>query len=182
MDHLSIGRPDILGASLGGSWLQTFGARHPDRVGTVILANTFADSDELASHPLFLAPVLRAATGAAIKAQWLERLEARPADELRDVQIDLLRAGQDGDLLKARLLAAGTAPPSPVLPQPAARIAIIDCADDPLLPARTRQAVVARYPGARHLALQTGGHYPQVTQAERYNAFLIATLGGEAPR
>ena len=51
-------------------------------------------------------------------------------------------------------------------------IAVLDCADDPILTARTRDAVAARYPTARRLTLPKGGHYPYVTRAKEYNRFI----------
>ena len=55
-------------------------------------------------------------------------------------------------------------------------IAVLDCADDPILTARTRDAVAARYPSAWRLTLPAGGHYPHVTQAREYNRFVESVV------
>ena len=67
------------------------------------------------------------------RAEWLARLEARKPDELRDVQVAILRKGQAGESLRRRLLAAATTP-SP-LPMICGRFPVfmIDCEDDPIL-------------------------------------------------
>ncbi len=174
LDVLELERASLLGSSLAGYWLQTFGVCHPGRVAAMILANTFCDSSELREHPLFSIPMLRAVAGDALKSEWLGRLEARGPDELRDIQIQLLRDGQAGEAL--RLLAAAAAAPAPTMPHGRFPIAVLDCEDDPILSARTRAAVADLYPAARRLTVPTGGHYPHVTQAATYNRFVGSVL------
>ena len=178
LDGLGLGRACLLGSSLAGYWLQVFGARHPARVAAMVLANTFCDAGELRQHPLFSISVLESTPGETLKAEWLARLEARAPDELRDVQVELLRDGQTGEALRFRLLAAASALPAPVMPAGRFGIAVLDCADDPILTAQTRDAVAARYPKARRLTLPTGGHYPYVTQARKYNQFVESVVAG----
>ncbi len=178
LDALGLGPACLLGSSLAGNWLQAFGARHPGRVAALVLANTFCDSLDLREHPLFSVPMLRAVAGDVLKAEWLARLESREPDELRDMQIQLLRDGQAGESLRRRLLAAATAPPAPAMPHRQFPVAAIDCEDDPILSARTRAAVAGRYPTARRLTLPAGGHYPHVTQAGAYNSFVESVLPG----
>ena len=178
LDGLDLDRACLLGSSLAGYWLQVFGARHAARVAAMVLANTFCDAGELRQHPLFSIPVLESTPGEALKAEWLTRLEARVSDELRNVQIELLRDGQAGESLRLRLLAAASAPPTPVMPDGRFTVAVLDCADDPILTAQTRDAVAARYPTARRLTLPTGGHYPYVTRAREYNQFVESVIAG----
>ena len=174
LDELELRRVTLLGSSLAGYWLQGFGARYPARVAAMVLGNTFCDAEDLRQHALFSIPVLSRITGDALKAEWLARLEARAPDELRDVQLMLLREGQTGESLRKRLLAAATALPAPAMPAGEFPIGIIDCADDPILTARTRDAVAASYPAAQRLTLPTGGHYPYVTRARDYTQFIEA--------
>lgn len=176
MEGLGLDRACLLGSSLGGYWLQAFGARHPTRVAAVVLASTFCDAEELKQHPLFSVPMLGSVPGETLKAEWLARLEARAPEELRDVQIVLLRDGQPGESLRQRLLAAASARPAPLMAGGQFPIAVLDCADDPILTARTRDAVAARYPSARRLTLPAGGHYPHVTQAREYNRFVESVV------
>jgi maspardin len=116
IDVLNIGRVNLLGCSLAGYWLQTFGSRHPGRIKSLTLANAFRGSGDLRHHPLFSIPKLQAVHCHSLKAEWLARLEAREPDHLRDVQIELLRYGQTGESLRGRLLAAATAPLAPLMP------------------------------------------------------------------
>ena len=170
LDQLRVRHATVLGASLAGYWIQYISEW--GRIERIILASTFCDSSELGTHPLFDVQALRNQTGAEVKSAWMERLSAQPSSRLRDIQLVLLRDGQDGELLRKRLLAAATAAPAPLMPIEQTRIGIISCDDDPLLFEQTRRALLARYPAAHQLCLPSGGHYPHVTQFEFYNDFL----------
>lgn len=172
LDALAIDRGVLLGSSLAGYWLQIFGARHPDRIDALILANSFRTSTALREHPLFSIPTLSAIDGEELKQQWLARLEGREPDELRDVQISLLRHGQTGASLRHRLLSAATAPPVPRIPRGLFPLFLLDCEDDPILTASIRTELASFYPEAERLTLPIGGHYPYIAQADTYNRFL----------
>lgn len=176
LDALQLERASVLGSSLAGYWLQYFGVRHPERVDAMILANSFCEADELRQHPLFAVPILRGIDGDALKNEWLVRLGERESDELRDVQIALLQEGQEGELLRRRLLAAATATSAPLIERGHFPLFILDCKDDPLLPARTRDALAQRYPDAILLSMPQGGHYPAVTRHETYNGFVRSAV------
>ncbi|CAH0357041.1 Putative aminoacrylate hydrolase RutD [Sphingobium sp. CECT 9361] len=176
LDALALDRACMLGSSLAGYCLQVFGARHPERVDAMILANSFYNSTELSAHPLFDRSLLESVSGEELKTDWLNRLEMREADELREVQITILREGQTGELLRRRLLAAATAPEAPIILHGLFPLFIIDCADDPLLPAATRNALAERYPDAPRFTLPSGGHYPSVTQSHVYNRVILKAV------
>ena len=67
--------------------------------------------------------------------------------------------------------------PRPPLEMAGERITIIDCMDDPLLPRAVQEDVVRRYPGARHVRLDSGGHYPYIVRTADYVAVLRQALG-----
>lgn len=176
LDILGVRCASLLGSSLAGYWLQIFGVRHPDRVDTMMLANSFWHARELRQNPLFDRETLSLITGDALKAQWLARLEGREVDELRDAQITILREGQAGEQLRRRLLAAGTAPDAPTMPRGIFPLFILDCEDDPMLPARSRRDLVDRYPDAVHVTLAEGGHYPSITRSAAYTRFVASAV------
>jgi maspardin len=66
---LEIDRANLLGSSLAGYWLQTFGSRHPRLIKTLILASTFRESHDLHNHPQFSIPTLQAVDGEVLKAE-----------------------------------------------------------------------------------------------------------------
>lgn len=182
MDKLGIARASILGSSLGGFLAQHFAARHEARVDQLILGNTLWDPT-----------VTRRVVGRMPVAQ----LRAQPPRMHRDMVVNSVRAWPETDPLtpglkallidsgtrllsaramKARVLAVQAAPAVPRLTMANERITIIDCADDPLLPRPVQDSVVQRYPGARHVRLSGGGHYPYVIRAREYNAIIEQVL------
>jgi pimeloyl-ACP methyl ester carboxylesterase len=50
---------------------------------------------------------------------------------------------------------------------------VLDCDDDPLIPAVARDRLRNQYPRARHARLATGGHYPHVLNPQRYEGLLL---------
>jgi pimeloyl-ACP methyl ester carboxylesterase len=183
MDQLGITKASIVGSSLGGFLAQHFAARHPQRVEQLILGNTLCD------------PGL---TRRIVQRQPVEDLRAAPATRHRDMVLASVRSWPETEpavkklkallidsgtrllsprAMKARVLAVQAAPAVPVLAIPGARITIIDCEDDPLLPRAVQDDVVKRYPGAWHARLKTGGHYPYVVRPDAYCAVLERALG-----
>jgi pimeloyl-ACP methyl ester carboxylesterase len=71
IDTLEIDRANLLGSSLAGHWLQTFGSRHHRRIKSLILASTFRGSYDLRNHPQFSIPTLQAVDGEVLKAETL---------------------------------------------------------------------------------------------------------------
>jgi len=55
-------------------------------------------------------------------------------------------------------------------------ITVLDCVDDPLIPATVRDRMRACYPGARHVSLATGGHYPHLVNPQAYHDLLLDVL------
>ncbi|MBL8381445.1 MAG: alpha/beta hydrolase [Burkholderiales bacterium] len=174
LDRLGIARASVAGTSLGGYVAQLFAARHPARVDRLVLTCTFVDPgpvqapDKLASA--------RDTPAETLKEQVLARVRAAPASELRDIQLDLIGAKQDAALLRARMLAVQLAAPVPPLGLDQARITVIDCDNDPVIPAPVRAAVRERYPQAAAHNLAGGGHYPYILCADEYNRLLAARL------
>ena len=183
MDQLGLTRASIVGSSLGGFLAQHFAARHPRRVEQLVLGNTLCD------------PGL---TRNIVGRQPLERLRDAPATTHRSMVLDSVRSWPETDpaakklkillidsgtrllsarAVKARVLAVQAAPAVPQLEIPGERITVIDCEDDPLLPRVVQDDVVRRYPGARHVRLKTGGHYPYVVRPGDYCAALERALG-----
>jgi pimeloyl-ACP methyl ester carboxylesterase len=74
---LEIDRANLLGSSLAGYWLQTFGSRHHRRIKSLILASTFRESRDLRNHPQFSIPTLQVVDGEVLKADALRFRYAR---------------------------------------------------------------------------------------------------------
>ncbi|HEU5019242.1 MAG TPA: alpha/beta hydrolase [Pseudolabrys sp.] len=176
LDRLRIEQANVLGSSFGGYWAQYVALRHGARVEKLFLGNIFVSPNELFAKPLFDPEWIRNTPAALIQQAWLERVEQAPDSELKQLQLDMLSGRQEADNLKARFLGVVTARLCPPLPLAPSQIVVIDCADDPIIPPASRQAVRDHYPGAAHCALPSGGHYPHVLNSEAYNAAIRQQL------
>jgi|SRR5215469_9495213 len=68
LDNLSIAKVDIVANDSGGAIAQLFVARHPERVGSVLLTNCDTEPD---SPPAAVLPVIELARGGKYADQWL---------------------------------------------------------------------------------------------------------------
>lgn len=182
MDTLDITRASVVGSSLGGFLAQHFAARHPERVDRLILGNTLCD------------PAL---SRRIVARQSVDALRAQPPRVHRDMVVNSVRSWPETDprtarlkailidsgtrllsarAIKARVMAVQAAPAVPHLDMAGERITIIDCEDDPLLPRDVQDDVVRRYPLARHVRLNSGGHYPYIVRTADYVATLKQVL------
>lgn len=176
LDHLGLTRASILGSSFGGYWSQFFALRHGTRVETLFLGNTFITPDELFLNPLFAPDFVKSNDASALQAFWHGRVTQAADGELRSIQLDMLSGRQSAENLKARFVGVVDAKPCPPLPIPESRVVVIDCADDPIIPSASRQAVRDRYPQASHHTLTFGGHYPHILNHEAYNKVILSHL------
>lgn len=176
LDHLRLDHAHILGSSFGGYWAQFFALRHPHRVETLFLGNTFVSPHELFRNPLFAPDFIRSSAAAELQAVWRDRVAQAPASELKAIQLDMLSGRQSAENLKARFTGVVDAVPCSPLPIPHSRIVVIDCADDPIIPPASRRAVAEAYPGAAHHTLGSGGHYPHILNQAAYDRIILTHL------
>lgn len=176
MDHLGLAKASVLGSSFAGYWAQFFALRHGGRVETLFLGNTFVTAEELYANPLFDPDWVHDTDATQMQAFWRDRVAKAPDSELKALQLDMLSGRQDADNLKARFVGVVEAKACPPLPIPDSRIVIIDCADDPIIPLASRDAVRSHYPAASSTTLASGGHYPHILNADAYNAVITRHL------
>jgi pimeloyl-ACP methyl ester carboxylesterase len=177
MAGLNLPCASVLGSSFGSYWAQFFALRHPDRVNTLFLGNGFVTPEDLVKNPLFDPTWMRQADAAEIQNKWREKAAQAPDSELRRIQLDMLSGRQSPENLKSRFLGVIAARVCPRLPLDSKRIVIIDCEDDPLISARSRQAVRDHYAGATLCGLTTGGHYPHILNQTAYDDIIRQRLG-----
>ena len=182
-------RFDLLGQSYGGWIAQCLAARHPDRVRRLVLSHSFAleprqgwrfrlghrllaGFPKALLKPLLLARVRRAL--APVRAHDPDLFDRQLAELRRQLEsgglFGILRAQQIclGESLGGPR--AGLAPPAhlPVL--------IIESGNDPLLPARTRRALRARFPHAAVHCFERAGHVSALVEPQRFTAIVNAFL------
>ncbi|MBZ0162103.1 MAG: alpha/beta hydrolase [Notoacmeibacter sp.] len=182
-DYLG-GKATVLGSSLGGYVVQYFAAVHPDLTERLIAANTLSSVADIRTRPPYSSDLdngpigeLRAGFGIGLRA-WGE-MHPEQAD-----LVELLMAEQGGRIpeaeLRARLNALKHGPELPAVKLPNSRIATVEAADDPLIPAPMREAVRARLEPGRAYRFAAGGHFPYVARPAEYTALLEEQIGLQA--
>jgi maspardin len=176
MDRLGLETASILGSSFGGYWAQFVALRHAARVDQLFLGSIFVSPEPLFANPLFAPDLVRATPAVELQAIWRERVAQAPDGELKRIQSDMLAGRQSADNLRARFVGVIDAKPCPPLPIPHQRVAVIDCADDPIIPPAARGQVHARYAGAEINTLPSGGHYPHILNPQPYHDIIRRRL------
>jgi len=160
LQTLNTGQCAVWGSSYGAWWAQAFAQRHPHLVEALWLGNTFVEGTDVAGSPLFDAAWLDQASTPEVHERWQQALSARPDDDLRAVQLHLLHHTLPATQLHGRLRQVANAPA--LAPAALPRMVVSDCADDPTIRPEVRARVLKRYPTARPVRLDIGGHYPHI--------------------
>lgn len=172
-EHLGLPPSVLVGSSFAAWWAQHFALRSPERVRKLVIGNGFTDASDLASNPLFDPDWVREVGSAEVHRTWLERVKAAPATPLQSLQLLMIQERQSAENLYARFVGVTQAQACPSLSLPASNIVVLDCKDDPLIPAAAQERLRQRYPKSRHVSLTTGGHYPHLLNTEGYEALLL---------
>ena len=181
LDRRDIAEATVLGSSLGGYLAQLFAARRPGRTTGLIAANTLSSTAGIADRPPYSADIA-ALPVAAMRRGYGDRLEAwGAAHPEQSGLVALLLAEVDGRIpaghLKARMQALKVAPPLPPVGLTPDDIAIVECADDPIVPPPIRESVHAHLDAGVCYRFRHGGHFPYVVRPAEYTAMLSERLG-----
>ncbi len=181
LDRRHIAQATVLGSSLGGYLAQLFAARRPERTVSLIAANTLSSTAGIADRPPYSADIA-ALSVAAMRRGYRDRLEAwGVAHPEQAGLVTLLLAEVDGRIpaghLKARMQALKVAPPLPRISLASERIAIVECADDPIVPAPIRESVHAHLDAGVCYRFRHGGHFPYLVRPDEYTTILSERLG-----
>ena len=176
MDHIALASATIVGSSFAAYWAQFFALHYPARVRALVIGNGFTDGSDLAANPLFDRAYVEGIASSTLHQEWLERVRNAPASALQQLQEIMLDKRQSPENLHARFLGVVASVPCPALPIPASAITILDCDDDPLIPAAARERLRRAYPQAKHVSLKHGGHYPHFLNTKEYEALLLSSM------
>ena len=176
LDHLAVASTTVVGSSFAAWWAQSFALRHSRRVQALVIGNGFVEGADLSDNPLFNRETVESTPAAQLHQTWLDRVRAQPETPLQQLQAHMLATRQSPENLRARFLGVVRARPSPPLPIPPAAVTVLDCDDDPLIPAPIRARVHAQHPGARRISMPHGGHYPHLLSTPAYLQLLKETL------
>ena len=198
LDHLGVERAVVAGFSAGSGSILEFGLRHPDRTVALILANCRLGG---VTNSNALRPLFRLAYSAdglfwvfkrLLPTAYLRMMGApkgyRPTEDAQVLQgirelLFLFKPRRDGAVFDGFVsnLAADRFP----LEQLKVPTLVISAKDDPLAPHRFAVEAAGRIPGARLLAIDTGGHLFLGHQAEvgkEVTGFVASILASQAGR
>lgn len=164
VDALGGGRVHVWASSYGAWWVQAFAMRHPARLAGLWLGNGFIDGADVQGLALFARQWLESSSAEQVQAGWLDATRQRPAGGLRDLLLEMIGHSLAPQELHARLRRVASARQIAVQPQRlGCPVVVAHCEDDAIIRAPTRVRCRQAWPGALHLLLPAGGHYPHVT-------------------
>ena len=170
----------IIGSSMGGYLAQYIACMQPDRVDSIVLANTFVPtSPVLRSAPMLRAAILSLPLPVLLSA--FRRLTLRrlaPAGENHPLLRAYLMEVSYSGLGKNDMLARLDCVRQPFIPLPPEAqlfpMLIIDADNDPLIQPHIRRSLPQLYPAARHHSFANAGHFSYINQADAFTAVLQA--------
>jgi 3-oxoadipate enol-lactonase len=182
LDFFGAERAHLVGLSLGGRIARDFCLRHPDRVATLVLANTTAGFDTLSTEeveafirsrrgpleagrtPRELAPELaQNLIGPSAAAGAYERLLASMAALRKDSYLKTIEASTREDRgARIESIAAPTL--------------VVTSDEDRLYPVALAAEMACRIPGARLAVVRGAGHLSNLEQPQAFNAAVLPFL------
>jgi pimeloyl-ACP methyl ester carboxylesterase len=192
-----LGRPVVVGASMGGRVALELALRHPGKVSRVVLVNSLGlGFPRTWAHGFLLLPgvgeTLFQLTGAALHRMPPDsvrrlavrlRLATNPERTLDDLQLEALReihadAGTaPAFLTTVRSLALRSADDVlSDLPRLGVPLRLIWGVDDPLFPVGQAERAHRLVPGSRLTVIENAGHTPEIEQPERFLEALLPSL------
>ena len=177
-DHLGLDRVDLLGSSMGAPVAVAFAARHPARVGRLVLYGGFANGQEVASAEV------RAAMIELVRAHW-----GLGSDVLADVFLPDGSAEVRAHFVRLQRGAASAEVACELLEQcygiavdglldlVAAPTLVLHRRDDRAIPYRLGRDLAARIPGARLVSLAGRSHFAYAGDAASVVREVLEFLG-----
>lgn len=197
IERCRLGRPVVVGASMGGRVALELALRHPGKVSRVVLVNSLGlGFPRTWAHGFLLLPgvgeTLFQLTGAALHRMPPDsvrglaarlRLATNPERTLDDLQLEALReiyadAGTaPAFLTTVRSLALRSADDVlSDLPRLGVPLRLIWGVRDPLFPVAQAERAHRLVPGSRLTLIEDAGHTPEIEQPERFLEALLPSL------
>ncbi|XP_020678978.1 maspardin isoform X2 [Dendrobium catenatum] len=185
LDTINVHHVHLYGTSLGGFLAQIFAQYRPRRVKSLVLSNTFLNTEKFsASMPW--SPVVGWTPSFLLKRYILTGIRDGPQEPFIADSVDFV-VGQvetlSRDDLSSRLtLNAAAASVGPLLLSDSL-VTIMDTNDYCAIPQSLKDQVNERYPGARRAIMKSGGDFPFLSRPDEVNLYLqlhLRRVGVEA--
>ena len=186
LDHLEIGRADMIGHSTGGAICQVLGIDQPARVASLILSATWTAADGYFRRLFELrADVLRAMgpEGYLRASLMFMRPPAwiRDHDTTQDEEIAAMTANFPlPEIMLSRIAALLRFDRRTELGRISAPTLILGARDDTVTPVYYCEELSGLIPGARTAILAAGGHFFPVSAAEEFRGLVLDFLANPA--
>ncbi|KAL0904131.1 hypothetical protein M5K25_026205 [Dendrobium thyrsiflorum] len=174
LDTMNVHHVHLYGTSLGGFLAQIFAQYRPRRVKSLVLSNTFLNTEKFsASMPW--SPVVGWTPSFLLKRYILTGIRDGPQEPFIADSVDFV-VGQvetlSRDDLSSRLtLNAAAASVGPLLLSDSL-VTIMDTNDYCAIPQSLKDQVSERYPGARRATMKSGGDFPFLSRPDEVNLYL----------
>jgi pimeloyl-ACP methyl ester carboxylesterase/DNA-binding CsgD family transcriptional regulator len=178
IDHLRLGRVDLLGLSMGAPVSLAYAVQHPEGVGRLIMYGGFADGHQVASAKV------RAAMVELVRAHW-----GLGSDVLADIFLpdgtadakvrfaELQRRSTTAEVAAELLEQCYDLRVDELLDRVAAPTLVLHRRDDRAIPYRLGRDLAARIPGARLVSLAGRSHWVFAGDASAVVREMLQFLG-----
>jgi len=181
LDKMQLNKVHLFGTSLGGYLAQCFVVFKPERVLSLILNNTYADTQYYKDNapciqmfPLMPEFVLKRMILSNFPAKTME-LEIANSVDFMVQQLETLSQAEIVSRLTLNCTVAESLKPAE-FPLDQGKITIMDTLDEVVVPEKVREEVYKYYPNARFAELKTGGNFPYLSRADEVNMHLQVHL------
>ena len=181
-DHLRLERFDLLGISTAAPLSIAFAARHPARVGRLVLYGGYADGHQVASAEV------RAAMLALVRAHWglgsdvlADLFLPDGSAETKEHFVRLQRGAASAEVACELLAQCYETRVDDLLDSVAAPTLVLHRRDDRAIPYRLGRDLAARVPGARLVSLAGRSHFPYAGDTAAVVGAILEFLGDREP-
>lgn len=174
LDAIDVHHIHLYGTSLGGFLAQLFAQHRPRRVRSLILSNSFLETNSF-SAAMPWAPFVSWTPSFLLKRYVLTGIRDGPHEPFIADSVDFVVSQVETlsreDLASRLTLTVSAASVGPLLLSDSF-ITIMDTNDYCAIPQHLKDEVGERYPGARRASLKTGGDFPFLSRSDEVNLHL----------
>lgn len=174
LDTVNVHHVHLYGTSLGGFLALIFAQHRPRRVKSLVLSNSFLDTQKFAAAMPW-SPIVSWTPSFLLKRYILTGIREGPHEPFIADSVDFV-VGQVETLSREDLASRLTLNVSPAAVGPLllsdSFITIMDTNDFCAIPQQLKDQVCERFPGARRAILRTGGDFPFLSRSDEVNLYL----------